>query len=98
MVGSPTSPPAAALGAATDAYDFGRRWYRRLPARTGAFARSLHLEHSSSPASPCRCYPGRGGGRCYGLTVAAELSVHVPASARCPAGSRGGAAGEGRVR
>jgi hypothetical protein len=27
-----------------------------------------------------------GGGRCVGLTFAVELSVHFPASARCPAG------------
>jgi anti-sigma regulatory factor (Ser/Thr protein kinase) len=44
---------------------------------------------------------GRGprGARCAGLTFAAELSVHVPASARCPAGfpGRGGRGRAGAV-
>ena len=39
------------------------------------------------------------GARCVGLTFAAELSVHVPASARCPAGfpGRGGRGRAGAV-
>jgi len=40
----------------------------------------------------------RGGGPVCGLTFAAELSVHVPASARCPAGFPGRGGGEGQVR
>jgi len=44
---------------------------------------------------------GRGprGARCAGLTFAAEVSVHVPASARCPAGfpGRGGRGRAGAV-
>jgi len=39
---------------------------------------------------------GFRGGRCAGLTFAAEVSVHVPASARCPA-SFAGAGGRGRA-
>ena len=40
----------------------------------------------------------RGGDPVRGLTFAAELGVHFPASARRPAGFPGGAAGGGRVR
>jgi hypothetical protein len=42
---------------------------------------------------------GLGEARCAGLTFAAELSVHVPASARCPAGfpGRGGRGRAGAV-
>jgi beta-glucosidase len=64
----------------------GGRFALRLPANDGC-----GTEAATTDGPRTRV----GGGRCVALTFGAELSEHVPASARCPAGSLGGTAGRG---
>jgi anti-sigma regulatory factor (Ser/Thr protein kinase) len=74
--------------------------------RTYSGRRPCHQDGRCAPSAFSRTatdggrYNGRAtdrvrGDRAAGLTFTAELSVHVPASARCPAGFPGGRPGKG---